>query len=169
MRRLSIIDLAGGDQPIFNEDRSVGVVMNGEIFNYVELQNWLRNQGHSSRPKATPRCSSTLYEEHGPATAAETERHVCLRAVEQEIALPAAGARPHGRQAALLCADRFAMAVWQRTQGASDAEAISTPNSIWMRSRIFSGLSYIPREATPYLRVRKLLPGHYLFIRGRAF
>jgi len=38
MRRLSIIDLAGGDQPIFNEDKSLSVVMNGELFNYVELR-----------------------------------------------------------------------------------------------------------------------------------
>ena len=41
MRRLSIIDLAGGDQPIFNEDRSLAVIMNGELFNYIELREWL--------------------------------------------------------------------------------------------------------------------------------
>ena len=38
MQRLAIIDVAGGDQPIFNEDRTVAVVMNGEIYNYLELR-----------------------------------------------------------------------------------------------------------------------------------
>ena len=44
--RLSIIDLAGGDQPIHNEDKSVWVVFNGEIFNYIELRRDLEALGH---------------------------------------------------------------------------------------------------------------------------
>ena len=44
--RLSIIDLVGGAQPIHNEDRSVWVVFNGEIFNYIELREQLENNGH---------------------------------------------------------------------------------------------------------------------------
>src|SRR5712691_2062661 len=44
-RRLAIIDLEGGDQPIANEDRSIWVVQNGEIYNYRELSEELRGQG----------------------------------------------------------------------------------------------------------------------------
>ncbi|MCC7207539.1 MAG: asparagine synthetase B, partial [Anaerolineae bacterium] len=47
MRRLSIIDLEGGDQPIANEDGSVQIVFNGEIYNYVELQSELKQRGHT--------------------------------------------------------------------------------------------------------------------------
>ena len=44
--RLSIIDLSGGRQPIYNEDRSICVVFNGEIFNYIELRKILETRGH---------------------------------------------------------------------------------------------------------------------------
>ena len=44
--RLSIIDLAGGQQPIFNEDKSIAVIFNGEIYNYPELTEQLKEKGH---------------------------------------------------------------------------------------------------------------------------
>ncbi|MDH3725211.1 MAG: asparagine synthetase B, partial [Thermoleophilia bacterium] len=46
MRRLAIIDLVGGDQPIFNEDGTVATVFNGEIYNFVELRDELIREGH---------------------------------------------------------------------------------------------------------------------------
>ena len=46
-RRLSIIDVSGGDQPIFNEDRNVLVVFNGEIYNHKALRRWLTGLGHT--------------------------------------------------------------------------------------------------------------------------
>src|SRR5262245_40108609 len=51
-RRLSIIDVAGGHQPLSNEDGSVWIVFNGEIYNYRELRDWLTQRGHTFRTQS---------------------------------------------------------------------------------------------------------------------
>lgn len=63
--RLSIIDLAGGAQPIHNEDRTVWVAFNGEIFNYVELRAELEAQGHRFYTRTDTETIVHLYEQHG--------------------------------------------------------------------------------------------------------
>ena len=63
--RLSIIDLEGGWQPIFNEDRSVCVIFNGEIFNYIELRRELEQRGHRFSTHSDTEVIVHLYEDHG--------------------------------------------------------------------------------------------------------
>jgi len=65
MRRLSIIDVAGGDQPIFNEDNTLALVCNGEIYNYVELMRDLKERGHRFSTGSDVETILHLYEEKG--------------------------------------------------------------------------------------------------------
>ncbi len=65
-RRLSIVDLAGGDQPIYNEDRSIVLVCNGEIFNYPALRESMEARGHVFRTNCDIEVLVHLYEEYGP-------------------------------------------------------------------------------------------------------
>ena len=64
--RLSIIDLAGGQQPIANEDESLWIVFNGEIFNYVELRPELEKRGHRFATNTDTEVILHLYEDYGP-------------------------------------------------------------------------------------------------------
>lgn len=65
-RRLSIIDLAGGHQPLSNEDGSVWIAFNGEIYNYQQLQPTLAAQGHRFQTSSDTETIIHLYEQHGP-------------------------------------------------------------------------------------------------------
>ena len=97
MRRLSIIDLTGGWQPLFNEDRSIALVLNGEIYNYKELQSELRARGHVLRTGSDAEVLVHLYEERGADA---------VRALRGAFAFALHDARPGHPERVLLGRDR---------------------------------------------------------------
>src|ERR1043165_6873902 len=64
-RRLSIIDLSTGDQPMFNEDKSIAIIFNGEIYNYVELRDELKNLGYRFLTNSDTEVVIRAYEKWG--------------------------------------------------------------------------------------------------------
>src|SRR5512137_2001645 len=65
MRRLSIIDLKGGWQPLYNEDHSLALIANGEIYNFIELRKMLEGRGHRFSTATDCETILHLYEDHG--------------------------------------------------------------------------------------------------------
>src|ERR1700682_920572 len=65
MRRLSIIDVAGGHQPVHNEDQTVWIIFNGEIYNFPDLRRELENRGHQFYTNTDTEVIVHLYEDFG--------------------------------------------------------------------------------------------------------
>ena len=101
-RRLSIVDLAAGHQPLANEDGDVWVVFNGEIYNHRDVRRELEAAGHVYRTHCDTETIVHAYEEWGDRLRRALPRHVRVRDLGRAAAPPAARPRPPGRQAALL-------------------------------------------------------------------
>jgi asparagine synthase (glutamine-hydrolysing) len=161
MRRLSIIDLSTGHQPIHNEDGSVWVVFNGEIYNFPELRRQLQSRGHRFYTHTDTEVIVHLYEEAG-AGCVEKLRGMFAFAVWDE-----------NRQRLLLARDRFGKKPLyyalskERLLFGSEIKAILAvapelcevdPEGLLN----FFYFGYIPDPLTAFTRIRKLPPGHLL-------
>ncbi len=162
MRRLAIIDLAGGRQPIHNHDRSKWIVFNGEIYNYQELRTQLEKQGHSFYTSSDTEAIIHLFDRYG-ADCVTHLRGMFAFAIwdENERSLFAArdrvGKKPllysHQPNGDLIFASEFmAMLKHPAISREVDNDAIN------------AYLSYlcVPAPLTAFRQIRKLEPGHWM-------
>ena len=91
-RRLSIVDLAGGHQPLANEDETIWVPFNGEIYNHAEIRRELEAAGHRYRTRSDTETIVHAYEEWGDECVRSIPWHVRLRHLGRAPAAAAAGA-----------------------------------------------------------------------------
>jgi asparagine synthase (glutamine-hydrolysing) len=161
MRRLSIIDLGGGRQPIFNEDGSKVIVFNGEIYNYQDLRRGLVARGHTVRSSGDTETVLHLYEERGAD---------CVTPLRGMFAFAVWDASD---QTLLLARDRFGIkplyvvtAPWgiafASELKALHAAGLTSRELDWEALDAYLQLGYIPAPASPFVDVRKLEPGHTL-------
>lgn len=161
VRRLSIIDLEGGNQPIANEDATVHVIQNGEIYNYRELRDALVRRGHKFSTSSDTEVLVHLYEERGPD-------FVCdLRGM---FALAVWDARD---RSLVLARDRFGIKPLYYTQRGGDLSFASELRALLHDPETsrdldldalesFLAFNSIPAPQTIFRAARKLPAGHIL-------
>jgi asparagine synthase (glutamine-hydrolysing) len=164
-RRLAIIDRAGGDQPMANEDRSVWIIFNGEIYNHHELRRDLEARGHRFRTQSDTEAIVHAYEEYGDS---------CVERLEGMFAFAIADDKA---RRVLLARDRlgkkplFHATLDGVLHFASEIKAIQA-SPLWNGARDldaiegYLSLGYFVAPATAYRHVRKLEPAHVLGVDG---
>jgi asparagine synthase (glutamine-hydrolysing) len=162
-RRLSIIDLEGGHQPLSNEDGTVWIAFNGEIYNFQELNERYLSRGHCFRTRSDTETIVHLYEELGEECFAQLRGMFAIalwdaRRKKLVLARDRVGKKPlfytwDGRR--LLFGSEI-KALWP-------AGGVSTEMDFTALSDFFS-YQYVPAPKTIYRHVQKLRPGHYLTV-----
>jgi asparagine synthase (glutamine-hydrolysing) len=155
-RRLSIIDLETGDQPIANEDETVHVVQNGEIYNYRELRRELERAGHRFRTHADTEVLVHLYEQHGEGFAARLRGMFAIAIWDAP------------RRRLVLARDRFGIKpLYYRDEGgqlsfASELRALPRGEIDLDAVEAFLAFNSIPAPLTIFRDARKLPAGQVL-------
>jgi asparagine synthase (glutamine-hydrolysing) len=155
-RRLSIIDLETGDQPVANENGTLHVVQNGEIYNYRELRRELERAGHSFRTQGDTEVLLHLYEEHGDQFAGRLRGMFAIAIWDTShrrlvLARDRFGIKPlYYRHADNELA--FASELRALPRGEIDLDALEA----------FLAFNSIPAPLTIFREIRKLPPGHLL-------
>ena len=158
IQRLAIIDVAGGNQPIFNEDRTVAVVMNGEIYNFGELREQLSARGHRFATRADTEVLVHLYEDHGDRVGRPPARDVRVRDLGLQAPTAAARARSSGQEATAVA--RGPGKLWFASEMMAliqDPEIDRTPNPQAIAS--YLAYQYVPHPMCAFEHVEKLPPG----------
>jgi asparagine synthase (glutamine-hydrolysing) len=161
MRRLSIIDPAGGHQPVFNEDRTIWIVFNGEIYNFQELKQELKAKGHRFTTHTDTEAIVHLYEELGAECVHKLRGMFAFAIYDQPnrrllLARDRLGKKPlhYALQADRLLFGSEIKAIL------AVAPDLATPDSQALLQYFYFG--YIPDPRTAFTSIKKLPPGHLL-------
>jgi asparagine synthase (glutamine-hydrolysing) len=161
--RLSIIDLDTGEEPMANEDETLWIVFNGEIYNFLELRHRLIGKGHVFRSKCDAEVILHLYEELGPECVRELRGMFAFALWDSKrrrlfIARDRVGIKPlyysHTGLSFTFASELKAIIADPAVRREIDPDALRT----------FLSFNYIPGEATLFKNIRKLLPGHYVVV-----
>jgi asparagine synthase (glutamine-hydrolysing) len=155
-RRLAIIDLETGDQPIANEDGTVHVVQNGELYNYPELRGELERAGHRFRTHGDTEVLVHLYEQEGPAFARRLRGMFAVALWDSTRRRLVLARDRYGIKPLYYRADtdglEFASELRSLPRGEIDLDALEA----------FLAFNSIPAPLTIFREARKLPPGHVL-------
>jgi len=165
MRRLSIIDVSGGDQPIPNEDETIWIIQNGEIYNYQDMRKELDARGHKFRTRSDTECILHYYEDEGDA---------CVERLRGMFALAIWDRR---RRRLLLARDRLGKKpIYYTVQNGqlyfcSELSGLlaglpARPDVDLESIDLYLALQYIPEPRTAYQGVFKLPAAHTLVWEG---
>ena len=164
--RLSIVDLQGGWQPIANEDKTLWIIFNGEIFNYPELREELLKRGHIFTTHSDTEVILHLYEEKGPGCLADLNGQFAIAIYDnQKQSLFLARDRMGIRPLFYTCHNGvfyFASEIKSLFNADSDIPRKIAPQIL---SEIFTFWSPAGEE-TIFTGVKQLLPGHFMEITG---
>ncbi len=163
MRRLSIIDLDSGKQPISNEDGTIHIVLNGELYNYIELRSELQQKGHIFKTRSDVEVLLHLYEDHG------------LEAVHYLNGMFAFCVWDKSKKMVWIGRDRLGIKPLVYYEGLNFFVFGSVLDAITAHPDFkkeideqaflaYMTMAYVPTPMTIFKNIKKLLPGHCLLI-----
>jgi len=163
-RRLSIIDLQRGHQPVSNEDGTIQIIFNGEIYNFQELRAFLLSKGHIFKTHSDTEVIVHLYEELGPQCV-EKLRGMFAFAIWDENAKSLFLARDRvGIKPLYYCLTETSLVFASEIKAILADPSIAREIAPEMVDRFLTFL-YMPGQETLLKGIRKLAPGHYLLVK----
>jgi len=163
MRRLSIIDLNSGWQPLYNEDHSIAIIANGEIYNYVELRDELQKRGHHLSTKSDIETIAHLYEDHGLDCVKYLRGMFAFALWDSKqnhlvLARDRVGEKPlylyETSDAIYFASEIKALVKTEKVKFEFDLQAV----------QLYFHYGYVPEPRTPLRGIRKLPAGHLLVV-----
>jgi len=164
-RRLSIIDLEGGHQPLSNEDGTVWIAFNGEIYNFEELNQRYLSSGHRFKTRSDTETIVHLYEELGEACFAELRGMFAIALWDARRRRLLLSRDRVGKKPLFYSWDGRRLVFGSEIKALWPAGGLSQDIDETAVSDYFS-YQYVPAPKTIYRAIRKLRPAHYLVVEG---